>query len=168
MGEVVDGYYMSERRGAGICFGIALLALGSGIYCARTGGEFSRGIGWSVLVMCGLLLAASGTYFVSLGASHAQFAALLRTDLTRFFVDETDHITKAASTLRIVVLAEIAIAFAGSIVAIAGQTRQSDIVRGAGIGITMIALLLAFYDLSNRERALNYKEKLFNKEMVSR
>ena len=37
VGEVVDAYYASERWGAGICFGSALLALGSGIYCARMG-----------------------------------------------------------------------------------------------------------------------------------
>jgi hypothetical protein len=162
VGEVVDAYYASERWGVGICFGSALLALGSGIYCTRMGADFLRGIGWSVLVMCGLLLAASGSYFVSLGASHAQCAALLKADLTRFLVDETDHIAKAASSLRLVVLAEIVIALIGAIVMIVGQTHQSDMIRGVGLGITTVALLLAFYDLSNRERALNYKEKLLN------
>jgi hypothetical protein len=162
--QVVDDYYASERGGASICFGIALLALASGIYGVWTRDDFSRGIGWAVLITCGLLLAASGSYFVSLGASHAKFAALLDMDLTRFLLDEKNHITKAASSLRLVILTEIAIALAGAIVMIVGQTRQSDLIRGVGIGITMVTLLLAIYDSNNRERALNYKQKLLNCE----
>jgi hypothetical protein len=68
-----------------------------------------------MLVIYGLLLKAR-IYFVSLGASHAEFAALFRAERIHFFVNETDHITKAASSLRLVVLAEIVIALIGAIV----------------------------------------------------
>lgn len=158
--KIASDYYASERRGAVYCFGFALLAIGLSIRLMKTGIDFTEGIGRAMLVLCGLILVASGAYWTSLGKRQAQCTVLLETDQLQFVLEESNHIARAASSLRLVVLAEMSLALGGTVVVILGQIWPVGAIRGMGIGLTAIALLLAFYDSENRERALKYKERL--------
>jgi hypothetical protein len=156
--ELVDGYYASERWGAAVCFSLALLTLGLGIYLVKAATSFSHGVGWALLVASVMILGASGAYYASLGNSHATYANLLATDQAQFFAQEIDHITRAIESLRWVIFGEMCIALAGIGIILIGQFRSARILSGIGTGIALAAALLAGYDSLNRERAMAYRQ----------
>ena len=160
MARLVDSYYTSERLGTALCFGLALVILSVGIYLVKTRIGFSNGLGWALLLGSVLILVASGTYFIGLGDNHAKYAKLLATDAPQFFAQETDHMMQAVRSFRWVILGEISIALAAIGLIILGQVRGTQGLSGIGVGIALVALVLAFYDSLNRERAILYRQTL--------
>ncbi|WP_454731796.1 MULTISPECIES: hypothetical protein [Cupriavidus] len=158
--DVVDGYYSSERMGAAICFGLSLVAVGSGAYLARTSVGMLYGMGWSLLIAGGLVLLASGAYFAGLGSNHARFSALLGTDPSQFLVQESAHLTGAIESLRRVIYGEMLIALTGIILALAGHIRETPILTGVGLGMALVLVLLTGYDSLNRSRASGYHQEI--------
>ena len=160
MAGLVDGYYTSGRLGAALCFGLALVVLGVGIYLVKTRIGFSNGLGWALLLGSVLILVASGAYFIGLGGNHAKYAKLLATDAPQFFAQETDHMVQAVRSFRWVILGEIGIALAGIGLILLGHVRGTQRLSGIGVGIALVALVLTLYDSLNRERAIIYGQAL--------
>lgn len=61
---------------------------------------------------------------------------------------------QAIRSFRWVILGEMSIALAGIGLIILGQARGTQVLSGVGAGIALVALVLAFYDTLNRERAM--------------
>jgi cell division protein FtsW (lipid II flippase) len=160
MSSIVENYYAGGRLGALVCCGLALLAGGVGVYLAKAKVDFWSGFGWALFVGSALVLVAGGAYFVGLGNDHASYSKLLADDAPRFFAEENDHIAQALRSFYWVILGEMSLVVVGIGLILLGQARSTEILSGIGVGIALIAVLLAFYDSFNRQRATSYHDDL--------
>jgi hypothetical protein len=160
MSSIVENYYAGGRLGALVCCGLALLAGGLGIYLTKAKVDFWSGFGLALLVGSALVLVAGGVYFVGLGSDHASYSKLLADDAPRFFAEENDHMAQALRSFYWVILGEMSVVLVGISLVLLGQARSTEVLSGIGAGIALIAVLLAFYDAFNRQRATNYHEDL--------
>jgi hypothetical protein len=81
-------------------------------------------------------------------------------DAPRFFAEENDHMAHALRSFYWVILGEMSVVLVGIGLLLLGQARSTEVLSGIGAGIALIAVLLAFYDSFNRQRATNYHDDL--------
>ena len=160
MSTIVANYYAGGRLGALVCCGLAVLAGGVGIYLVKAKVDFWSGLGWALLVGSALVVVAGGAYFVGLGGDHAHYSKLLADDAQRFLADESSHVAQALRSFYWVILGELSLVLVGIGLVLVGQARGSQVLPGIGTGIALIAVMLAFYDCTNRQRAADYHDHL--------
>jgi hypothetical protein len=130
MSTIVDTYYTGGRLGALVCVGLALLAIGVGVYLVKAKVDFWSGLGWALVVGSALVLVASGAYFIGLGGDHADYTKLLADDAPRFLADERNHMVEAVRSFYWVILGEMGVVLVGIGLCLVGTgPRRSGPVR---------------------------------------
>ncbi len=154
----LHSYYGGESRSA-----YAILALGAASAYAGTilvtrNADFSRGLGWPLLTL-GVLEGLGAIYYVFQVRSEVRhYESSLAQDAHGYQRDELAHMHGTRSRFVGYRLTEFALLLAGVGVATYGFVANRDAWKGAGIGISAVALPFVIIDTVNDARAKHYEE----------
>ncbi len=165
------GYYASERSTAFLFIGVGAGSAAAGGVLAATAprdGDFSRGLGWSLLTVGVLEAAGAAFYAFQVNAEIDHYSAALAKDPTAFKREELAHIHGTTSRFVAYRLSELALAAGGAGVATYGFVKNQDTWKGVGIGVAAEALTFFVLDSFGQARAKAYEDEVrgFNPEMA--
>ncbi len=157
--EDLETYFEGEKQGA-----IWLMALGGGglvvgaTLMAQAGAH--RGAGYPVLGFGALELALGVGLWLRTDPQLAALRATLETRPSRLREQELRRMRRVNLGFRIYVWTEIAL-FAGGIgMAAAGAVKDSETLKGAGVGLAVESAILFGYDFFASRRARRYTAEL--------
>jgi hypothetical protein len=153
-------YYDGEKLSAYGFGGFGVVAAGVGGFALTRDGDFAKGLGVSLIALGGLEAIGGAYYAFAVDAEIDRYSSLLARDPAAFRRDELAHIHGTTSRFVAYQIFEASLALAGVAAASYGFATDRDGWKGAGIGVTAVALPLFVVDWVNNRRAAHYEERL--------
>jgi hypothetical protein len=149
-------YFDGERRGGIWLMGVGapMMALGTGLAFHPHG--FAQGLGYSVLAVGVIELAAGAMFYRNSNTRVPRFDALLRRNAAAFREEELTRIRRVNREMRLLEAVEISLILAGGVLTCAGALQGQDVLTGVGTGVMLQSGVLLVYDQLAARRALRY------------
>lgn len=160
--EAIQTYYQGEKSGALVGGTIALGFVLSGLYLILNYQGIFKGAGWPFLLVGALVSMFCFFYFRKLDSDLIAYSDLFQRRPEEYFAKELLHIVGALRSLRIALWTELSIILSAPIILIIANYRTSSVLSGIGIALVIVFACTAMLDLSNRERAMIYKESIMS------
>lgn len=160
MHDALDKYYGSERDAlpATALAGAVVSALG-GVLVGRKS-QLSKGLGLPLLIFGGVTEVGTLAYWSQIDAKHSMYASLLNEAPERYRYQELQHLEKMQSNFARSISIDSSVAVAGLGLAVYGAVRGKSFLKGMGIGTLITAAALTGLEIHNRDRSVEYLNKL--------
>jgi hypothetical protein len=165
--EQMLDYYEGEKRTAIVFTGLGASSAGVGSVLVRRGtsgargegsGDWSRGLGWSMIALGSLEALGAVFYAFQVGREIEHYSMVLGADPSMFKNEELTHIHGTTSRFVYYRTSEVGLAILGAGLATYGFAANKDGWKGAGIGIAVEALTFFVLDSFGTARAEAYEE----------
>jgi hypothetical protein len=156
MREDLDSYYGQEVVTSSIIAGLGAAGAGTGGYLVTRKGDFSRGLGWTLLPLGSLELVGGILYVVGVESEIRRYGDLLATDPVAFREVESKHIEGTRRRFIYYRLTELGLAVAGVGVGTYGFIAKRPTFEGIGVGGFAVGLPFVVIDSFNNAHAARY------------
>jgi hypothetical protein len=150
-GEKWEGPFFMGVGAAGIVAGSALIAQRD---------DFMRGAGYPLLIVGAVQALAGGIIFFRTDAQLARLERLLDRSPAGLRETELKRIRRINLQFELLAAAESMLIVGGSITASLGAARNSDLLKGVGLGLVIESVATLTLDLFAAQRALRYTSSL--------
>lgn len=154
----LQGYYGGEHTSAILVATLGGASIAGGSVLVTRDSDFARGLGWPLIVLGALEGIGALVYAFQVGAEIRHYEKSLAEDPNGFRREELAHMHGTSSRFVFYRLTELGLALGGIGVATYGFVANADAWKGAGIGITSIALPFLIIDTINNSRATRYDD----------
>ena len=156
----LGSYYGGERTSADLVMGIGAVSMGLGASLVTRDSDVARGAGWPLLTIGALEGIGAVFYAFQVDAEIAHYEGLLARDPVAYRRTELTHIHGTTSRFNLYRAIELGLALVGAGLATYGFVAQSDVYKGAGIGIAAEAIPFFIIDTFNQARAARYEAEV--------
>lgn len=153
-------YYGGEARSAYAIMALSVASVGSGTFLVTRDSDFSRGLGWPLLTLGAVEGLGAIFYAFQVGAETRRYETALARDGAAFQRDELLHMRGTTTRFVFYRLTELALTLGGAGIATYGFATDRDVWKGAGIGVTAVALPFLIIDTVNNARAARYEDSV--------
>lgn len=160
MRRAVHDYYAAEVKTSFLFMGYGAVTAGAGGAALTDRADFSRGLGWSSLILGGATALGGAGYGVAAKLRGDYYESLATHDPARFKLEEGDRIAGTNARFWLYLGSEIVETLAGIGIATYGFVSKSDLYRGIGTGTAIQGIGLFVIDVPGAGRASRYQEEI--------
>jgi hypothetical protein len=159
--NAMNQYYDAEKSGAfPVVFSITVFAAVLGGFLVARGGQFSKGMGWSLIVLGAGVGAGTIIYSVKVTPKQQSYVELLRSDPPTFRERQLASLEQTMKNFHRIILVDLSLVVAGAGLAAYGWSKERKVVAGVSIGVMISFLSLVVVEFHNRARAIGYEESV--------
>ncbi len=153
--------YFEGEKAEGIAFlgaGLAAFATGSALLGRRT--AFARGVAWPVIIVGVIQTAAGIVVYSRTDAQVTRLDAQMATDPAGLRKAEVARMRRVSTEFVLLKWTELGLAATGVGLATLGIAKESETLKGVGIGLFIQSTAMLVLDLFAAERATRYLDAL--------
>ena len=157
MTENMKRYFAGETRAAWFAMGLGLASLAGGGLLASRSQNFSRGLGYPLLILGLLEVSVGAGLYLRTGPQVENLEKQIVDDPRGYKTLEAERMRKVNSRWLIINIIEALVFSAGTGTAVIASKNNNDLFTGVGISVATQAVILFVFDHFAEARALIYE-----------
>lgn len=158
--EALNQYYDAEKNAQPVLISASIFLLAIAVVFLRQRLSFFSGMGWSILGGSLLIGLGALVYSFQVKSQKNAYAGLLRSDPINFCTQEMAHLNRMLDNFRKIIVTDLVIAVLGIGLYLLGTSQRREFMKGFGLGMMGMFLLLTLLENFNRQRGFRYWQKV--------
>jgi hypothetical protein len=159
--NLLNQYYDAEKTGAfPVVFLACIFVVVLGGLMVTRGGQFSKGMGWSLIVLGMAVGVGTIIYSIEVLPKQESYVELLSNDPLAYRERQLAALERTRRNFRRIILTDLSLVAASAGLAAYGLSKRKSTFTGVWVGVLVSFLSLTAVEFHNRSRAIGYEESV--------